>query len=745
MTLNTQTPRVVITGNGTRGPYNFTDSSSQAIRAVSTSHIRLTRYAASTDDNNDGSLLVENTDYTVSGSQDARTFTLTSAQAVLTSSQRIVAERVQGYNQDLSLTTGGAFTAASVMSRFDKIAEFQQELKTQLARAPKLQFADATADVAFPSPPTSGTVALGRNTSGGIVHLTAADFTADVLLGTGQAEALAESISWSDIASATTTELDSITNQNLRVTGTTTITSFGTATDGLRKTLRFAASLTLTYNSTSLVLPGAKNLITYPNLVLEAVSLGSGNWIVSAPADQVVVASSSDGSANDYAMLNAAVNSGATRIRAIGKFGLSTGLVIPADVVLDATGATFLPLADINVIRLHGGAQLIGDPLIDCSSQVGWNSAAVLFSGASESSSSTYFRLNKATVARVRCKCTTTGSSHGTAISFQTVDNLSDNQWIMGVDVEATVQGFDKALHMVKDGTDLVRTFITSNYIKIDGESALQTIVMESDHASGWSLDGNQITIRMQSRAQNDQLAVPVVLCGAQNLWEILQWDWLGGPGGTTKVCTIQSGAQLNTLKTWMDPALVTNSSTSRTNIITNLWTEQGLVFGEMRSIATDTVIRMHGSYLRADSQKGLEFENAAGNNEWISFTTDSGDNAIVQGNSAAGDGIYLNANNSTGFAGIQINSVLAWLIDSNKHIYYPGFAGNSNAITMRNFNTAAYSQDFCDGAGVMGLKVSVPASASAAGKVGMWAADSSYAYFCTATNTWVRGTVATW
>lgn len=185
MTLNTQTPRVVITGNGTRGPYNFTDSSSQAIRAISTSHIQLTRYAASTTANSAGTLLVENTDYTIGGSQDARTFTLTSVQAVLTSSQRIVAERVQGYNQDLDLTTGGAFTAASIESRFDKVAEFQQELKARLDRVPALQFADATANVAFPSPPTDAAKAMGRNTAGEIVYLTPASFDSDVLLGSG--------------------------------------------------------------------------------------------------------------------------------------------------------------------------------------------------------------------------------------------------------------------------------------------------------------------------------------------------------------------------------------------------------------------------------------------------------------------------------------------------------------------------------------------------------------------------------
>lgn len=41
--------------------------------------------------------------------------------------------------------------------------------------------------------------------------------------------------------------------------------------------------------------------------------------------------------------------------------------------------------------------------------------------------------------------------------------------------------------------------------------------------------------------------------------------------------------------------------------------------------------------------------------------------------------------------------------------------------------------------------KVAVPASASASGSVGQWAADSSYIYACTATDTWVRASAATW
>lgn len=48
-------------------------------------------------------------------------------------------------------------------------------------------------------------------------------------------------------------------------------------------------------------------------------------------------------------------------------------------------------------------------------------------------------------------------------------------------------------------------------------------------------------------------------------------------------------------------------------------------------------------------------------------------------------------------------------------------------------------------GGNPVGVKVSVPASASATGIPGQWAADSNYIYVCTATDTWVRSVAATW
>jgi hypothetical protein len=62
-----------------------------------------------------------------------------------------------------------------------------------------------------------------------------------------------------DIASATTTDIGAQNTNFLRITGTTTIDSFGTNYNGPRF-MRFADVLTLTHNATTLILPGGANI-----------------------------------------------------------------------------------------------------------------------------------------------------------------------------------------------------------------------------------------------------------------------------------------------------------------------------------------------------------------------------------------------------------------------------------------------------------------------------------------------------
>lgn len=65
------------------------------------------------------------------------------------------------------------------------------------------------------------------------------------------------------------------------ITGTTTITSFGsTCNAGHIKVITFAGALLLTYNATSLIIPGAASVTTAAGDQAIVVSLGSGNWQV---------------------------------------------------------------------------------------------------------------------------------------------------------------------------------------------------------------------------------------------------------------------------------------------------------------------------------------------------------------------------------------------------------------------------------------------------------------------------------
>lgn len=81
-----------------------------------------------------------------------------------------------------------------------------------------------------------------------------------------------------DLASAATVDLGAATGVFVHITGTVTITSFGTATAGITRLVTFDAALTLTHNATSLILPTGANITTAAGDAALFVSEGSGNW-----------------------------------------------------------------------------------------------------------------------------------------------------------------------------------------------------------------------------------------------------------------------------------------------------------------------------------------------------------------------------------------------------------------------------------------------------------------------------------
>lgn len=84
-----------------------------------------------------------------------------------------------------------------------------------------------------------------------------------------------------NVASAATVDVGAQPGRTFAITGTTTITSFGVANNGVWKFIRFAGAVPLTHSS-NLRLPGSLSITARDGDALLALSLGSGVWEVLA-------------------------------------------------------------------------------------------------------------------------------------------------------------------------------------------------------------------------------------------------------------------------------------------------------------------------------------------------------------------------------------------------------------------------------------------------------------------------------
>jgi hypothetical protein len=81
------------------------------------------------------------------------------------------------------------------------------------------------------------------------------------------------------LTAASTTYIGSANSNNVTISGTTTINSFGVVQAGTIRRVTFSAALTLTHNATSLILPNnGANITVAAGDVAEFISLGAGNW-----------------------------------------------------------------------------------------------------------------------------------------------------------------------------------------------------------------------------------------------------------------------------------------------------------------------------------------------------------------------------------------------------------------------------------------------------------------------------------
>jgi hypothetical protein len=81
-----------------------------------------------------------------------------------------------------------------------------------------------------------------------------------------------------NIADSATPAIGAALGNAVDLDGTTTITAFDTVAAGVTRFVSFTGIRTITHNGTSLVLPGARNILTAAGDRATFISLGSGNW-----------------------------------------------------------------------------------------------------------------------------------------------------------------------------------------------------------------------------------------------------------------------------------------------------------------------------------------------------------------------------------------------------------------------------------------------------------------------------------
>lgn len=159
------------------------------------------------------------------------------------------------------------------------------------------------------------------------------------------------------LASASTTDLCSVPQNYLNISGATAITSFGSScTVGQIKFISFAGALTLTYGSSSIVLPPGASVTTAAGDQAVAVYTGSGVWQVVSYTRAVNAAMLAFQAATTPAGAYAAL-SGAIPMPQ-GRLTLTSGTPVMTSTV-SASGTVYFTPYEGNQVPIWNGATYI--------------------------------------------------------------------------------------------------------------------------------------------------------------------------------------------------------------------------------------------------------------------------------------------------------------------------------------------------------------------------------------------------
>jgi hypothetical protein len=136
-------PQITFSGtvSGTLGPFSLIKSGTP-IHFATNSEIKVYRYDTTTDTTPE--LLVEGTDYDLTGGPDAGSLMLTSPQTGLLSAERLFVYRENAVTQDLDLSYGGSFSGPNIEARFDRTTRQIQDLRREVQSS--IRLANLSAD-----------------------------------------------------------------------------------------------------------------------------------------------------------------------------------------------------------------------------------------------------------------------------------------------------------------------------------------------------------------------------------------------------------------------------------------------------------------------------------------------------------------------------------------------------------------------------------------------------------------------
>jgi hypothetical protein len=427
MTISNTASKAVYTGDGSTTRFDVKDGSQGIYFKLSTDLVVTLRTDSTVTTQTEG------LHYTVTGAgSDTGYITFLTAP---TSGYEVRIERHTPLTQDLDLSAGGSFSPDNIESAFDKLTRIAQDLSRggsgdggsgTYDTDPLTKTADGAGwdaeslpikSVAAPVDNTDAVnyatlqaaqlAAGGGNTQGAAsstAHqlvafadttgkvLEASTLTADVVkMTTGVPSAAVAGTDYqlpittarlaalpfgdyTTVASAATVDLGAQASFYVLISGTTTITSFGTGTNILRL-VSFLGSLTLTHNGSTLILPTGANIQTAANDSMLVVRGASGAW-------GVVAYYRADGSS----LLSTYLKSNTTAT-------LTAGFAVtPYSAGTKSTG-TFTPdPANGNYqYATNGGAHTLAAPASDCAIDILYtnngSAGSITFSGFTVGSS----------------------------------------------------------------------------------------------------------------------------------------------------------------------------------------------------------------------------------------------------------------------------------------------------------------------------------------------------------------------